>query len=683
VIAAETREAAREARRRVRIVVKEEAPVLTIPEARDRNEFIGVPRQIARGDFRRAFAQAPHRHEGVFHVDGQEQFYFESQAAVALPGEGEQLHVYSSTQNPTEGQHVVAHALGLSMHQVVIECKRMGGGFGGKETQAVIPSVAVALVAMKTGRPARVIYTKDDDMKITGKRHQYEAHYQIGYDDDGTILAAKLDFFSNGGAYCDLSPSVLERTMLHAENAYFIPNIEINGRICRTNIPPATAFRGFGGPQGVATIENALQEIAQKLGIDAFDVRRRNCYDGDRNVTPYGQIIRENSVPRVFDELLCISDYRERVAAVEQFNRRSRTHLRGIAMTPVKFGIAFTASFLNQGNALVNVYFDGTVQVSTGATEMGQGVNIKMAQIVADEFGLPLDRVIVRTTTTEKSINTSPTAASASTDLNGFAALDACRQIKQRMAIFAATLFASVDEGIRPSAEHLHFRDGHVFDDRVPGMKFDFADFAKRCRLAQVDLGARGFYKTPGVDFNRDTGRGNPFHYYTTGTAVSEVTIDRFTGDLRVDAVHLLMDIGRPINPGVDRGQVIGGFVQGMGWVTTEKLVYNDKGALLSYSPTTYKIPGVDDVPRHFHVEFLDNDANRTNIYSSKAVGEPPLLLGISTWAAVKHALTFLAEDEIPDLKLPATGEEILRCIQKLKKKEKPRTSSSAEQVAK
>lgn len=667
-IAAETRDAAHRARQLVRIIVREEQPVLTIEEAIARGEFIGPARRIARGDFEAAYRKAPHRLEGEFHSGAQEQFYLESQAAIAIPGEQGQLLIHSSTQNPTEIQHVVAEALGLTMHQVVCVCKRMGGGFGGKETQAAIPAFMVALAAQKTGRAARVVYTKDDDMKVTGKRHPYRARYRIGHDDEGRILAAKLEFHSDGGAFADLSTAVLERTMLHAENAYHIPDVEIHARVCRTNMPPNTAFRGFGGPQGIATIESAIEDISALLGRDALDVRRANCYGvSGRNVTPYGQVVPNNTLPRIFEELEESSDYRRRRAEVDRFNRESRTHLRGIAMTPVKFGISFTASFMNQGNALVNVYTDGTVQVSTGATEMGQGVNTKMRQIVADEFSLPVERVLVMTTSTEKNINTSPTAASASTDLNGYAAQDACRQIKERMAAFAATIFADAEAGLNPSPYNVRFEDGHVFDDRAPEKKMPFADFAKRCRLGRVDIGARGFYTTPGVEFNRDTGRGHPFHYFTNGCAVAEVLIDRLTGDLKVERADLLIDIGRPINPGVDRGQTIGGFVQGMGWCTTETLLYNDKGELLSYSPTTYKIPGIDDVPRTINVAFLEDESNTRNIYASKAVGEPPLMLGISVFAAVKQALcTAAPPGEATPLDLPATGEEILRRLTEL-----------------
>ncbi|MEZ6194055.1 MAG: molybdopterin cofactor-binding domain-containing protein, partial [Phycisphaerales bacterium] len=371
-------------------------------------------------------------------------------------------------------------------------------------------------------------------------------------------------------------------------------------------------------------------------------------------------------LPQIFDQLTQTSDYKVRLAEAEAFNKQSPTHLKGLAMTAVKFGISFTTKFLNQGNALVSVYTDGTVQVSTGATEMGQGVNTKIRQIVADEFGLAVDRVLVMTTSTEKNINTSPTAASAGTDLNGAAAVNACEKIRKRMAIFAAELFSATNKDLAPNPDNIRFEAGHVFDDRGPDSRVPFGEFTNKARMARVDLGARGFYATPGIEFDRETGKGNPFFYYTTGAAVTEVLIDRFTGDLRVTGIDLLMDIGRMINPGIDHGQVIGGFVQGMGWCTAENLVYNDKGELLSYSPTTYKIPNITDIPERFNFAFVENDGNAKNIRSSKAVGEPPLMLGISAWAAAKHALSCIAGKADVPLKLPATNEEVLMCLTRI-----------------
>lgn len=675
VVAAESRDAARRARSLVKFEIEEAESILTIDQALAAKSFLGPERRVARGDLAAAFAQAPRTLEGVFLNNGQEQFYLESQACQCIPGEQGHLTFISSTQNPSETQAVAAEVLGLTMHQVVCECKRMGGGFGGKETQSAIPALMVGLVAQKTGRPARVVYRKDDDMLITGKRHPYKSTYRVAFDDDGRLLGVDLDFVSDGGAFADLSTSIMERTLLHADNAYHLPTVAITGRICKTNLPPNTAFRGFGGPQGVVVIENVLQEIAQTLGIDALDVRRRNLYvdgDPDRSVTPYGQIVRDHVLQETFDQLEKTSDYRARMKKVKEFNATSKTHVKGLSLTAIKFGISFTTKFLNQGNALVNVYTDGTVQVSTGGTEMGQGLNTKIRQLVADEFGLPPESVVLMTTSTEKNHNTSPTAASAGTDLNGAAAVNACREIKTRMAEFAAKQFESLERGLVNSPENVVFADGLVYDDRDPqqhGGPVRALPFGQLCDMARrdrVDLGARGFYATPGVDFNRETGQGNPFFYFTTGAAAAEVTIDRFTGDMVVDRVDLLMDVGKMINPGIDRGQIVGGFIQGMGWVTNEELKIDATGRLLSVSPTTYKIPNITDLPRVFNADTIVNPKHQINVRQSKAVGEPPLMLGVAPWLAAKHAMSFInpaAPGKIAKLELPATNEQNLMCM--------------------
>ncbi|WP_254512573.1 xanthine dehydrogenase molybdopterin binding subunit [Anatilimnocola floriformis] len=659
-IAAESLQALAVAREKVKIEIEPIEPILSIERSMELGRFIGPGRKIIKGDAPAEIKNAPRQLSGVFHIGGQEQFYLESQAAIAYPGEQGQVVVHSSTQNPTEVQHVVADALGLSQHQVVCLCKRMGGGFGGKETQAVIPAVLVALVAFKTGRTARIVYSKDDDMCSTGKRHAYRVEWQAGFDLQGRIAGVAVKFFSNGGCSADLSLAVLERSLLHFDNSYYLPHVEMIGQVCFTNIPSNTAFRGFGGPQGMIAIENIISEIARDLQLDPYQVQLRNLYGVDeRNITPYGQIVRKNHLPEIMSTLAASSQYHARRTAIETANSKDKLKLRGIAITPMKFGISFTTKFLNQGNALVNLYTDGTIQVSTGATEMGQGVNTKIRQLVADEFGLPFDRVLLMPTSTEKNPNTSPTAASASTDLNGTAAVRACQILKDRLAPFAAAKLAVWDLGVSESAECIHFENGEVFDRRNPEQRIPFGQLCREARLARIDLGARGFYATPGVDYNRDTGRGNPFLYYTQGAAVAEVEIDRFTGDLRVPRVDLLIDIGQSINPAIDRGQVIGGFIQGMGWVTAEALIYNDKGALLSHSPTTYKIPAITDLPPILNCEFFDNDDNTENVARSKAVGEPPLMLAISVWTAVKHAISQAVPSE--DLRVPATGEEILR----------------------
>ena len=667
IIAGESRRAIRQAKKRTLLEIQELAPVFTIDEAITAKQFIGVPRTFKQGNFDKAWRESKHKLTGTFVSNGQEQFYLESQAALAWPGEYGEIQVHSSSQNPTEIQEVVAEALGLGFHEVVCVCKRMGGGFGGKETQAVIPAVMAALVAAKTQRPARVAYSKDDDMRSTGKRHPYKIHYKAAFTSEGKITGVKFDIYSNGGAAADLSTAIMERTLFHSENAYFIPNLVFNGTICKTNFPPNTAFRGFGGPQGMANIENVIQEIAIYLKKDALEVRRLNCYSHhERNVTPYGQIVQNHILPEIIDQLAKTSEYRKRMTGVEEFNSQSTTHLRGLALTPMKFGISFTTKFLNQGNALVNVYKDGTVQVSTGGTEMGQGLNTKIRQLVADEFAISYDDVRMMITSTEKNNNTPPTAASAGTDLNGFAAVNACQKIRSNLSAFASRYFASEELGLDHSVEHICFEESSVFDDRTPEKTLSFRELVQLAFMDRVSMGARGFYRTPEINFNRDIEKGEPFFYYTTGAAVSEVLIDRFTGYLKLERSDLLMDIGESINPGIDRGQIIGGFIQGVGWVTNEDLRYSDKGELLSYSPTTYKIPNIQDLPEIFNVDTISNPHHQINIRRSKAVAEPPLMLCLSVWIAVKHALSFVQNGVSPQLNLPATGEEILRRLTEL-----------------
>ena len=680
LIAAESPAAMSAARQEVQLQVEETPAVLSIEEALQQQQFLGPERRIASGDVTAALATAKHRLQGVFLTGGQEQFYLESQAALAFPGEDGQLVVHSSTQNPTEIQAVVAEVLGLSRHQVVCVCQRMGGAFGGKETQAAVPALMAALAAHKLGRAARVVYDKDLDMQVTGKRHAYRVEWEVGFGDDGMIRALGAKYYSNGGAAVDLSPAVMDRTLLHAENAYAIPNVELVGRVCFTNLPPNTAFRGFGGPQAISAMENIVEHIAAHLGRDAYDIRVRNLYGvADRNVTPYGQVFHHNHLGEIVSTLAATSQYKRRRETLRADAGSDPLRLRGIALTPVKFGISFTSKFLNQGNALVNVYADGTVQVSSGGTEMGQGLNTKLRQLVADEFGLPWERVLVMPTSTEKNNNTSPTAASAGTDLNGAAAVRACQQIASRLREFAARCLAAAEEGLSESPQHVEFVESEVIDTRRPDeLRISFAELCAAAHRERVDLGARGFYATPGIDFNRETGRGNPFHYFTQGAAVAEVAIDRFTGELRVPRVDLLMDIGQSINPGVDMGQITGGFIQGMGWCTTECLVYDPQGRLLTCSPTTYKIPATTDVPMEWHCALFENGSHPETVARSKAVGEPPLMLGIAVWAAVRDALRACGPADQIDLQLPATSEEILRCIERLVSVEPCRGASVA-----
>lgn len=671
VIAAEDRKTIEKAKKAIKIDVEKLEAILTIDKAKEHKTFIGPVRRIKKGDADAALKKAEHVIEGRFSNAGQDHFYLESQAAIVYPGEHKQLVIHSSTQNPTEIQETAAHILGLHMNQVVCIAKRMGGGFGGKECQSTHPAVMAALVALKTNRPARIVFNKDHDMQVTGKRHPFQNDYKVGFDKDGRITALKADLYSDGGAANDLSTAVMARAMTHTDNAYYLENAEITGTICKTHLPPNTAFRGFGGPQGIATIENIIEEIAEFLGKDAMEIRKLNLYGlADRNITPYGQRLLENSLPEIFQKLEESSGYAAKRKAVNEFNATSKTHLKGLACTAVKFGISFNTKFLNQANALVNIYVDGTIQVSTGATEMGQGVNTNIKQLVAGEFDIDADYVIMMPTSTEKNNNTSATAASSATDLNGSAALDACNRLKARLTDVAARHIETLVKDIQASPSNIVFENNFVYDNRRPETKIAFKSLVKKAYHERVSLGERGFYATQGIDFSWDAGpentaAGQPFLYFTTGATVSEVTIDRFTGELKVDSADILMDVGTPINPGVARGQIVGAFIQGMGWVTTEDLRYAEDGMLLSHSPTTYKIPNIQDTPPVFNVDWLDR-SNPVNVKGSKAVGEPPLVLGLSVWAAVKNALSYLAPGKPVKLDLPASNEEVLTRIHEL-----------------
>jgi xanthine dehydrogenase large subunit len=665
IIGAEDRKAIEAAKAAIKIELEPLEAILSIKRAKELNSVIGPTRRIKRGDVEATLKNSAHVIENTFRNEGQEHFYLESQAAIAYPKENNQIEVHSSTQHPSEVQEVIAHFLGVPVNHVVCITKRMGGGFGGKESQATHPAVMASLVAFKTKRPARIIFNKDHDMQCTGKRHPFENTYKVGFDKDGRITALWAHLYSDGGAYNDLSSAVMARAMCHIDNAYWLPVVDVSGTICKTHFPPNTAFRGFGGPQGIATIENIMEEIAAYLGKDPLDVRKVNLYGvGENNITPYGEIIFDNNLHEIFENLEISSDYSKRKSEVDKFNRESKTHLKGIALTAVKFGISFNTKFLNQANALVNIYIDGSIQVSTGATEMGQGVNTNIKQIVASEFDIEPDQVIVMPTSTEKNNNTSATAASSATDLNGSAAVIACEKIKEGLTELAAHHLASKVADINPSPSSIRFEGGFVFDRRRPDTRLTFKELVKIAYMNRVSLGERGYYATKGLDWSWDAGpegtaSGHPFLYYTQGAAVSEVTIDRFTGELKVERVDILMDIGKPVNPGIARGQLTGAFIQGMGWVTTECLKYAEDGTLLSHSPTTYKIPNIQDTPEVFNVNWIDKE-NSVNVKGTKAVGEPPLCLGLSVWCAVKYALRSVSGAEIPKLILPASNEEIV-----------------------
>lgn len=691
IIVAENRNCLLRAKQKIKVDYEELQPVLSISEARFRKQFIGLKREIQSGDVESALKSSPHRLHGVIKMQGQDHFYFESQACIAYPKEDGQIEVHASSQHPSEVQQMVAEALGLKFHQVVCIVKRMGGAFGGKESQAGPFAVYASLVAKKLNRPARLILNKDDDMQITGKRNPFENEYDVGFDDNGKILAAKFNFFSDGGAYADLSTAIMERAMLHCDNAYFIPNLFVSGQVCKTNTAPNTAFRGFGGPKGMLSIENVIEEIALFLKKDAFDLKQLNVYKQNHQ-THYGQVIEDNILPELFQKIRLTSDYEQRRNQIIADNKKSdqegQALIRGMAATAIKFGISFTTRFLNQANALVNVFPDGSIQVSTGATEMGQGVHTKIAQMVAEAFSVSVSNVRVMSTSTEKNSNTSATAASSGSDLNGNAALVACELIKSRLSLVAEQVLSRpiefrgrkqagsggapeivIDEHLSSSMKcSMIFKEGEVIDPQSQN-RISFVELLQEAYLNRISLSGYGFYRYPGIYFNKETGKGNPFFYFTNGVAVSEISLDRYTGEVKVLRTDILMDLGRPLNEEIDRGQISGAFVQGMGWLTTEKLFYNEKGILKTYSPSTYKIPSVHDIPRDFRIDFMDSSENQNikldkNLRGGKAVGEPPLMLSISVWAAIKDAIANQTQ-KIPNLSVPASQEVILMCLQK------------------
>ena len=695
VVGAETKETLAKGIAAVIVEWEKLADIRTISQAIAAKSFIGSLRMISTGDAEGALTSAPHSVAGTLEIGGADHFYLESQAVVVYPKEDGQLEVHSSTQHPTETQHVVAEACGLRFSDVVCIAKRLGGAFGGKESQAAPIAAYAALIAQRSGRPARLVLSKDDDMIITGKRNPFQIEYRCGFDANGKIVALDAMLHSDGGAYADLSTAIMERALLHCDNAYSIANMRVRGQVCRTNFHPHTAFRGFGGPKGVAMIESIIEDIARVVGRDALDVRTLNCYGQTQDITHYGQRVQNNHLPGLFASLENRCEYRKRREEIRVWNaeRSHENHapMRGLSMTAVKFGISFTTRFLNQGNALVNVHRDGTVQVSTGAVEMGQGVNSRIASIVAQQFGLPVSSVRMMPTSTEKNANTSPTAASTGTDINGAAAAKACESICSRLAGLAiqlrsipAELWATktaglgtmpeiiVGDGVGPNGtddQRVEFTGGHVTVTDRSGAVFaiGFAELIRDAYRNRISLSDYGYYTTPNLGFDKVQGKGNAFLYFAQGVAASEVELDPDTGEVKVRRVDILMDLGRPVNHALDMGQVMGGFIQGMGWVTTEHLVYDINGKLLSHSPSTYKIPNVQDTPRVFNADLIFNEGNTQNIRGSKASGEPPLLLSLSVWTAIRDAImsarthSTTGEVQLVPLAIPATAERVLR----------------------
>jgi xanthine dehydrogenase large subunit len=635
-------------------------PILTIDEALAAQTFVLPTQVMQRGDAEAALAAAPLRLSGRIDVGGQEHFYLEGQVAMAIPGEDGDMLVHSSTQHPTEVQHLVARALKLSDHSVVCETRRMGGGFGGKESQASLIAVAAALLAQRTRRPVKHRLDRDDDMILTGKRHHCRIDYNVGFDKDGHILGISFVQSIGCGYSPDLSGAIADRAMFHADNAYYLDHVRIVSHRCKTNTVSNTAFRGFGGPQGMVGIEHVVDEIARHLRIDPLAVRKRNFYgQSDRNVTPYHMTVEDNIISEIVAELEHDAGYAARREEVTAFNAANRWIKRGLALTPIKFGISFTLTHMNQAGALVHVYTDGSVQLNHGGTEMGQGLYLKVAQIVAAEFGIGLDRVKITATSTAKVPNTSPTAASSGTDLNGKAAQTAARVIKERMATVAATAF-----GVPISK--IVFADGRVSGG---GQDMTFGEVAKLAHRSRVQLSSTGYYSTPKIHYDFKTLRGRPFYYFAYGAALSEVEVDTLTGEYRLRRVDILHDAGQSLNPAIDLGQVEGGFVQGMGWLTTEELWWDDQGHLRTHAPSTYKIPACGDIPAAFNVSLYKAGRNQEDVvYRSKAVGEPPLMLGIAVFQALRDAIAACGDGwVVPRLDAPATAERVLMAIETLR----------------
>jgi xanthine dehydrogenase large subunit len=674
IVVAESYAACRRAASLVQIEYEVLPAILTTRDAVAAGSFLSDPHVIERGDVDAALAAAPFVLSGEFESGAQEHFYLETQCALAIPDEHGAMKIFSSTQHPSEVQAKVAEILHVGRHAVVVEVLRMGGGFGGKETQGAHVAAMAALGAHHTGRPVKVWLNRDQDMIQTGKRHPFFSRYEAGFDHDGRLLALRADVFANGGWSNDLSRSILDRALFHIDNCYYIPTLRFVGRVARTNLASMTAFRGFGGPQGMLLGEEILSRIAERLGKDPLEVRRANYYgEPPRNYTPYGQEVTDFRGARITDELVRSSEYAMRRAAIDRFNASHETMRRGIALQPVKFGISFTASFLNQAGAFVAVYADGSVQLNHGGTEMGQGLHTKMLAVCAHELGVPLSSVRVMNTATDKVPNTSATAASSGSDLNGQAIRQACETIRERLRPVAAEMLGVPQD----EAPRLVFEEGRVFWPGHEGCEATFRNVAQTAYFKQVPLFSSGYYRTPGIHYDRARGQGRPFFYFAYGAAVVEVEICSLTGEMRVLRTDILHDVGRSLVPTVDVGQVEGAFVQGLGWLTFEELVWDASGHLVTHSPSTYKIPAVGDAPADLRVSLLERAPQEGVIHGSKAVGEPPLMLAIGIVSALRHAIaSFGSPREEVRLAIPATPESILRAIEDVRTRAAPDAAS-------
>ncbi|WP_425997620.1 xanthine dehydrogenase molybdopterin binding subunit [Caulobacter sp. DWR1-3-2b1] len=661
-VAATSIAAARAAAAKAVVAYSELPAAIDIAAARDADLKIENSQRMARGDAATALAASPRRLQGQFAIGGQDHFYLEGQIALAIPGEDGDVHVWSSTQHPSEVQHLIARVLDRPHTSVTVEVRRMGGGFGGKETQASLFAAAAALVAVKTGRAAKCRPDRDEDMVMTGKRHDFEIGYDVGFDDDGVLTGIALELASRCGATTDLSMAINDRAMFHTDNCYFLPAVEILSHRFRTHTVSNTAFRGFGGPQGMIAIERVMDAVAQATGVDPLEVRRRNLYgDKGRNLTPFHQTVEDNVAPQLLAELAASCDYEARRREIDAFNATSPILKKGIALTPVKFGISFTTTHLNQAGALIHLYADGSILLNHGGTEMGQGLFTKVAQIVAEAFQVDVSRVKATSTVTDKVPNTSATAASSGTDLNGMAALNAANTIKARLVEFAAKKWGCAEAEVVFTPQGL--KAGETL---VP-----FNDLCRQAHLGRVSLSSTGFYATPKIHYDRASHSGRPFYYFAYGAACSEVIIDTLSGEMKVVRADILHDVGKSLNPAIDLGQIEGGFIQGMGWLTTEELVFDSEGRLRTHAPSTYKIPTIGDRPAHLDVRLWEGGRNvEATVHRSKAVGEPPLMLAISVFSAITWAVASVADRRVmPMLDAPATPERILMAVEDVRRR--------------
>ena len=658
-VAATSTELARKAVLKAKIIFKVLKPIVTIKESLKKKKFVLKGKKIQRGNPSNAIRRSKNYLKGNFTTGSQEHFYLEGQVAFVIPKEDNDLLVYSSTQHPSETQQIIAKMLNQKSNSVTVLVRRIGGGFGGKETNFLTSSIC-ALLAKKTNKPVKLRLDRDDDIIITGKRHDFYSEYEVGFNDSGIIQGLKIKLASRCGMSPDLSGAINERALLHIDNAYYLSNLQVQNYLCKTNTVSSTAFRGFGGNQGMMAIENIVDNISRYLNKDPADIRKNNFYQKyKKNITHYGMKIEDNVIQEVFNKLVKKSNYKKRYLKIKKFNSNNKYLKKGIAITPVKFGISFTTIHLNQAGALVHIYTDGSVHVNHGGIEMGQGTNTKIAQLVANELGLPFEKIKISSTNTSKVPNTSASAASSTTDLNGAAALDAVSKIKQNLEKFINKKYSIKNVKIIYEKGLIKFKN----------KLFKFDSIIKDAYLNRISLSSSGFYSTPKINFNKKTFLGRPFLYFCYGAAVTEVTVDTLTGENVIERVDILHDAGKAINPALELGQIEGGFVQGQGWLTMEEVNWNPNGKITTVSPSTYKIPAVSDMPKKFNVEIFQKGKNKENVVNkAKTTGEPPLMLAMSVFYAIKDAVASVGKyKKIPMLDAPATPEKILLSINELK----------------